>query len=222
MPSPSPNANAACCLLLILVCAMLPACKANSSLAKTRSGSRSDPEATIHLDLMCLGDHINNPPENFHYSYQFSDATASIDTEAEITPQTIDVIAKEKSGTHAYHGVRTDEASWNAAVLDLSSLKLTSMAARLDSLNGTSAITVQGAESLNGYSTMKYLVDTTRANSADQHRYTALFGQGSFEKGTVWQAPDGCAVKAVLDDSVVTGTGTVKQGHFEIARSKKQ
>src|SRR5689334_6498720 len=38
-----------------------------------------------HIDVMCIGDRINDPPEAFHYSYKYSDANGWVEDEAEIT-----------------------------------------------------------------------------------------------------------------------------------------
>ena len=54
--------------------------------------------------------------------------------EAEITPQTMDVTIQDKYGSHKYRGVRSDEASWNSAVLNLSGSGFTAMSARIDSI----------------------------------------------------------------------------------------
>jgi len=170
---------------------------------------------------MCVGDRISNPPEPFHYSYKYSGASGTMENEAEITPQAMDIINKDASGSHSYHGVRSKDDSWNAAVLDLSNLRFTGLSARIDSLNGTSALIPQGAESVNGYSTTKYAIDTTRANASDQQQFRTLFGKGSFEKGTIWAPADGCAVKMILDEAIVQNDGTVDKGHYELALVKK-
>ncbi len=177
--------------------------------------------AGAHIDVMCISDRINNPPETFHYSYKYADASGSVVKEADITPQTMDIVIQDHSGAHKYHGVRSDEASWSSAVLDLSSLSTTVMSARLDSLNGTSAIVEQGAESINGYSANRYAIDTKGANASDRNKFEALFGKGSFEKGTVWIGGDGCAVKLVLDEGVGQADGSMNQAHYEMAMIKK-
>jgi hypothetical protein len=169
---------------------------------------------------MCLGERINNPPEAFHYSYKYSDASGSTSKEAEITPQTMDITIKDQSGAHAFHGVRSDEASWNSAVLDLSGLNLTAMSSRLDALNDTSAITRQGTESLNGYDTTKYVIDSTQAGASDQQKFEFLFGKGAFEKGTVWVPADNCSVKLILDERTLLN-GNLKDAHYELARLRK-
>jgi hypothetical protein len=145
---------------------------------------------------MCVGERINNPPESFHYSYKYSDASGSTNKEADITPQNMDITIKDQSGSRSYHGIRSDEVSWNSAVLDLSSLGMTGMMSRLDALNETSAISRQSTESMNGYDTTRYAIDTTKANAKDQQKFEFLFGKGSFEKGTVWIPSDGCRSEA--------------------------
>ena len=173
-----------------------------------------------HIDVMCIGDRINNPPEAFHYSYKYTDANGGVDDEAEITPQAMDITIKDKSGSHPFHGVRSDEGSWNSAVLDLSHLNITGMSARLDALNDSSAIVQQGRESMNGYDTAKYSIDTASANSSDRQKLETLFGKGASEKGTAWMAPDGCVAKLTLDETIVQGDA-LNKAHYEMARIKK-
>lgn len=170
---------------------------------------------------MCVGDRIEKPTEAFHYSYQYSDASGSVDNEAEITPQTMDVTIKDNSGSHSYHGVRSDEASWNSAVLDLSGRRITVMSSLLASLNDTSAIVQQGSETMNGYTATKYSIDTTGANASDKKKFETLFGKDTFEKGTVWMGPDGCAVKLVLDEGAAQTNSSVDKRHYQMARIKK-
>jgi hypothetical protein len=198
----------------------LGGCASRPKSNGAEQGSGSD-SAAAHIDVMCVGDRIEKPTEAFHYSYNYSDASRWVNDEADITPQSMDITTKDKSGTHVYHGARSDEASWNSAVLDLSGLSITTMSARLDSLNGGSAIVSQGAEALNGYQTTKYSIDTTSAKSADQKTFAVLFGPGSFDKGTVWMGQDGCVVKLVLDEGVSQMNGGVEKRHYEIARSRK-
>ena len=192
------------------------ACSSHSSAARASSSSSAN-----HLDVMCMGDRIDKPTESFHYSFKYADTTNSLEKQADITPDAMDITISDKSGTHRYHGTRADEASWNSAVVDLSNLSITAMGARLDSLNGTTAIVNQGAEMANGYGTTKFTVDTSGANSVDKQRYQTLIGFGSFEKGTVWIGDDGCAVKLLLDEGVSQANGKVETRHYEMSRSKK-
>ena len=211
------------CLLLSAVFFVLIAFSActSKSDSKTREQRAATSEsAGSHVDLMCIAERINNPPEPFHYSYKYNDASTSVSKEADITPQTMEITIKDQSGSHSFHGVRSDEVSWNSAVLDLSGLGLSAMMSRFDALNGTSAIVRQASESMNGYDSTRYAIDTNSASAADQRTFAALFGTGAFEKGTVWVPADGCAVKLVLDERMSFG-GKLKDAHYELARIHK-
>jgi hypothetical protein len=208
------------CLAMGLLLMFGSACNSSSTGKAGDEGSGSAASDT-HIDVMCIGDRINDPKEPFHYSYKYSGDSGSFENEADITLQAMNITTKDQSGSHSYHGVRSDETSWGSAVLALSDLKMTVMSARLDSLNGTSSIRSQGSDPTNGYATTKYAIDTGNANAADQKQYLELFGKGSFEKGTVWVPADGCAVKLVLDEGIWQQDGSIKKAHFEIARIKK-
>lgn len=205
--------------------ALITASACNSGPASSGSQETGTTAASgsagSHIDVMCIGDRINNPPGAFHYSYKYADASGSVVKEADVTPQTMDIAIQDNSGPHKYHGVRSDEGSWSSAVLNLSSLNTTVMSARLDSLNGTSAIVQQGAEAINGYSTTRYAIDTKGANASDKNKFETLFGKGSFEKGTVWMGDDGCVVRLVLDEGIWQANGGVNQAHYEMAMIKK-
>jgi len=203
-------------LLATFACTSHSAKNAEDETSATESNS-----AASAISVMCMGDRISNPPESFHYSYKYSDAADSIEQQADITPQSMDITAQDNSGTHSYRGTRSDDVSWNNAVLDLSSLRITGMSARLDSLNRTSSISRQGSESINGYQAIKYSIDTAGAHSSDQETFATLFGQGSFEKGTIWTSDDGCVVKLILDEGLRQTDGSVKKAHFEMARIRK-
>ena len=200
-------------------------CSSSSGSKNTHDdlAAGSSDNAGARIGVMCLGDLINSPSEPFHYSYHYVDASGGVDKEADITLQAMDITVKDKSGTHSYRGVRSDDASWNRAVLDLSGLNLTRMSATLDSLNDrfSSAFSKEGSETVNGYQTTRYAIDTEKANSSDKKRFETLFGKGSFEKGTVWVPADGCAVKLVLDEGLWQSDGSVRKDHYDIARIKK-
>lgn len=206
------------------ICPMLGLALVVTSACNSSSGSKSAAAAAdgpgSHMDVLCIGDRINNPPESFHYSYKYSDMSGSAQKDADITPQVMDITIKDQSGSHSFHGVRSNEASWNSAVVDLSNLNMTAMSSRLDSLNNTSAIVRHSSEPMNGYDTTKYSIDTTNASSSDRQQFETLFGAGSFEKGTAWVPADGCVAKIVLDEAVQINGG-LKNAHYEIQRIKK-
>lgn len=210
-------------LMVAVACNSGPASKnaeGKTAAASDKDSSHADNDSS-HVDVMCIGDRLNNPPEAFHYSYKHSNETGWEQAEADITPQAMDITLKNKTGAHSYHGVRSDEQSWGSAVLDLSGLNITAMSARLDALNNTSAISGQGSEAINGYKATKIAIDTASANSADRQQYATLFGKSSFEKGTIWMAEDGCLANLVLDEGLEID-GALKKAHYEMARSRKQ
>jgi hypothetical protein len=205
------------CPMLALALVVASACN-SSSVSKGAAGAADG--AGSHIDVLCIGDRISNPPESFHYSYKYSDMAGSAQKDADITPQVMDITIKDKSGSHSFHGVHSNEASWASAVVDLSNLNMTAMSSRLVILNDTSAIIRQGSEPMNGYNTTKYLIDTANASSSDRKKFDFLLGTGSFEKGTAWVPADGCIAKIVLDEAVQI-SGSLKNAHYEIERIKK-
>jgi hypothetical protein len=145
-----------------------------------------------------------------------------VDKEADITPQSMEVTIQNQSGSHKYHGVRSDEASWNNAVLSLSGSGFTVMSARIDSVKNKSSVArAAGAEPMNGYQTTKYSIDTTNASSSELRAYEAFFGWGSYDKGTIWVTADGCPVKLILDEATKQANGSVDKLHYEMDMIKR-
>lgn len=205
------------CLIIAVALITIPACTSGPALTK----SAAPGSAGGHIELLCIGDRISNPSESFHYAFRYADASLFVQSDADITPQAMDITVKDKTGSHSYHAAHSNEDNWNRAVLDLSNLSITAMSARLVLLNDSSAIVPQGLESMNGYDTTKYSIDTTNANSSDRHKFETLVGKDSFEKGTVWVPADGCAVKLILDEGVAQTNSNVNKAHYEIERIKK-
>lgn len=213
-------ANSWCIFSLAVALAGATGCNSRSAGENAGAGPAAD-TAQSRVDVMCLGDRIDNPAEAFHYSSKYTDPSTSVNKHADITPQTIEMAIEDRSGLHKYHAARSDEAAWNGAVFGLRDVGITTMAARLDSLNGTSAIVSRGAEPMNGYSATKYSIDTTSASASDQRRFVTFFGDGSFDKGTAWMGEDGCAVKLVLDEGDSKTNDKVETRHYEMTRIKK-
>lgn len=165
-------------------------------------------------------DRVDKPSESFHYSYKYASDTTWENYEADVTPASIDGTAKTPMGSASVHAVHSDSNGWDTAVLALSSLSFTALTGRLAALDGTTAITSQGAEQVNGFSATKYAIDTAHASASDQQSLEALLGKGSFDKGTVWMGSDGCAVKVMLDEGWPIDNHLQKR-HYEIARIKK-
>ena len=69
------------------------ACNSSPASSRTReagaTGASND--TGTHIDVMRIGDRINNPPEAFHYSYAYTDESSSVDKEADVTAQAVDI-----------------------------------------------------------------------------------------------------------------------------------
>lgn len=170
------------------------------------------------IDLNCVIDHIQNPPEPFHYSYQ-KQSSNPVEEQADITPQTIDGSFKNSSAARPLHGVRSDPQSWQTAWSGL--MGISGMSSAIAIIRSSSAITKQGSEKMNGYDATKLLIDTTVADPAEQGLYRTVLGPGGFEKGTAWVTSQGCPVKLVLDSELHDNNGGLEKIHYEIAMIRK-
>ncbi len=206
--------------LRIFVLALLT-CGCTSNARSTSTDEKPAAESGSQIDINCIGNRLENPPEAFHYSYKSNDGQNSVDKEAEITPQNMDITIQDNSGPHKYHGTHSDEGSWSRALVDLSGSGFTVMSARVDFIKNTSSVTSAGTEAINGYQTTKYSIDTTAANSSDKQTFETMFGSGSYEKGTIWTTPEGCPVKLILSEARKQSNGNIDNFHFELAMLKK-
>jgi hypothetical protein len=190
----------------------------NSALASKTSASAAQNIATPGLDLNCVFDHIQNPPESFHYSYQ-KVGSNNVDEEADVTPQTIDGSFKNNDAAHPLHGVHSDSAGWQSAWSGL--MGISGMSSTVALVNHSSSMTLVGPDKVNGYDAVKYSIDTTQADAAEAGLYKSTLGAGGFEKGTVWVIPGGCPVKFSLDSEMHLNDGSVDKVHYEEAMIKK-
>jgi hypothetical protein len=170
------------------------------------------------IDLNCIFDHIQNPPEAFHYSYK-KDGANYVEEEADITPQTIDGTFKNNDVSRAFHGVRSDKDSWQTAWTSL--MGISGMSSTVALVRNGSATVREGAEKMNGYDAIRYSIDTTRASGAETMLYRSTLGTGGFERGTVWVTSQGCPVKFSLDSEMHLNDGSVQKDHYEEAMIKK-
>jgi hypothetical protein len=196
--------------------ALLAMCACNSRKA-ARAEERSKAAAAKaqqapDLDLNCVVDHIQNPPEAFHYSYT-KESSNPVHEEADITPQTIDGSFTNSSGTHPVHGVHSDQSSWQGAWTGL--MGIAGMSSAIAIIHSGSPMVREGPEAMNGYDAVKYSIDTGRGSVEEQGLYRAVLGTGGFEKGTVWVAAKGCPVKLVMDSELHSNNGSVEKIHYD-------
>ena len=170
------------------------------------------------IDLNCVMDHIQNPPEAFHYSFT-NQSTNPIEEQADITPQAIDGMFKNLSASRTIHGERSDSESWHAAWAGL--MGIGGMSSTMALVNHSSSMANEGPEKVNGYDAVKYSIDTSRGNDAEQGLYRSVLGVGGFEKGTVWTISHGCPVKLVIDSEMHLKNGDIDKVHYEEAMVRK-
>ncbi|MGB8474740.1 MAG: hypothetical protein WCE61_11710 [Candidatus Acidiferrum sp.] len=170
------------------------------------------------INLNCVIDHLQNPPEAFHYSYK-KDGSNFVENEADVTPQTIDGSFKNNSASRPVHGVRSDADSWQMAWSSLTGIA--GMASTVALVNNSSSMVREAAEKVNGYDTIRYTIDTARATAEEAALYQNTLGPGGSEKGTVWVTSEGCPVKFSLDSEMHLNNGSVDKVHYEVAMVKK-
>lgn len=208
----------------VFLTALLTACTSSSG-AKPETKSKSEKAATAAsnvvnrgIDLNCVMDHIQNPPEAFHYSF-VKQSSNPVEEQADVTPQTIDGSFKNSSATRPLHGVRSDPQSWQAAWSGL--MGISGMSSAIAIIRSSSAITKDGSEKMNGYDTVKYSIDTVHADPVEQGLYRTVLGTGGFEKGTAWVTSEGCPAKLIMDSELHGNNGDVEKIHYEVAMTKK-
>lgn len=165
------------------------------------------------IDLQCAAERIRKAPAPFHWSYKKEViGLSAVDWEADITPDSIAGTSIDSSGTRAIHAARSDNTSWNTAVLTLTGPLPASTFALV---NNSSAIVRDGIENENGQNAIKYTIDTTHATGGETNLIKSVLGANGFIKGTAWVTPQGCPVKFVLNVEQHNNDGTVERQHHE-------
>jgi hypothetical protein len=209
---------------LAMLLALATACNTRKSSdtreEKSSSASNTAQSASGHgIDLNCVIEHIQNPPESFHYTYKKDSSDDNLIQDADITPDTITGSSKNKYATHDLKGVKSDRESWQTAWTGL--MGISGMSSTIALVHSGSPIVKEGTEQVNGYDTTRYSIDTARADVAEAGLYRATLGEGGFEKGMAWVTAQGCPVKLSLDSEMHLKNGTVDKVHYEIAMVKK-
>jgi hypothetical protein len=172
--------------------------------------------ASPGIDLNCVINHIQNPPEPFHYSFK-AESDNPWKEEAEVTPQSIDGSFSNNSSPapQTFHGSPREVSSNLMAIGRMASLFAT--------VRNTSAMVKEGPEQrVNNYSATKYSIDTARGTPTEQSLYKSVLGEGGAEKGTVWVTSEGCPVRIVMDEELHAKDGSfLAKAHYEEAMVKK-
>jgi len=200
------RAAIAAALIPLLACSSKPNSKlsaektferepALSAKGRSAPGQASDDPG---INLNCVYDRLQNPPESFHYVYKKTVSDSSnVDQEADVTPQTIDGFRGQPDGSRQpIHAMRSDSQGWQSAP--------------------------DGGQ-INGYQTIHYSIDTARWDATTRQMLGSFtLGPGGFDKGDAWVMADGCPVKLVLDDEMHNKDGSLLERiHYEESMAKK-
>lgn len=204
-------------LVSIFGCNSTPSKRANPISASTQeSVEKETNSAGPGIDLNCVINHIQNPPESFHYAFK-AESDNPWAEEADVTPQGIDGSFSNNSlpTPQQFHGTPRDASSNLMAIGRMASLFAT--------VRNTSAVVNEGPkQGVNGYNTVKYSIDTARGPAAEQALYKSVLGPGGAEKGTVWVTSEGCPVRIVLDEELHAKDGSLlEKAHYEETMVKK-
>ena len=177
-------------------------------------GASTDPG----IDLNCVYDHLQNPPESFHYLY---DKTGSnhVHQEADVSPQAISGFRLQFDGSQQpLQATRSDQQSWQSALAGLTGISGMSSTVAIINHNSAMQRETDGGQ-VNGYDTIHYSIDTARFSATERQM---LLSPGEFEKGDAWVTSAGCPVKLELDSELHKRDGSfIEKLHYEEAMVKK-
>jgi hypothetical protein len=205
---------------------MAAACNSSSS-SKGSSGNASEGQtmtatnaanSSPGIDLNCVVDHLQNPPESFHYTYK-KQSSNPVHQEADLTPQTLDGFRAQPDGSQQpLHATRSDQESWQMALAGLTGVS--GMSSTVAMINHDSAMERESdGGRVNGYDTIHYSIDTARFTATERQM---LLSPGEFEKGDAWVTSSGCPVKLRLDSELHRKDGSlIEKLHYELAMVKK-
>lgn len=183
----------------------------SNTAAATRALAESDNPG---INLQCAAEHIRKAPTPFHWSFKkIVTPDTNADWEAGVTTDAIAGTLIDGSGTRPIHGSRSDQTSWNTAVMILTSPLPASTFALVDN---SSATIRAGAESVNSFNAIKYTIDTSQETAADASLIRTVLGPGGFVKGAAWVTRDGCPVKFAIDVEQHNKDGSVDKEHYEL------
>lgn len=204
----------------LMACGCKPAANSTSSGPAGNLGptSRFDPGKFSPTSAsLCLQQMIKNPPGPLHLSFaeRSSDEHAT-SVEANVTPTTIDYTRSE-----TVNG-QTSTTTKNLANAQMSEMELDyavmspvpwhgELVAAQDAAKNT------GDENVNGFSAVKYSIDTANEPASQKAAFDSLMAVRDYTiAGTAWVTSDtGCLVKYAIDFEQDAKNGSVKKTHFE-------
>lgn len=172
---------------------------------------------------ICLQQMIKNSPGPFHLSFaeKSSERDAS-SVEADVTPATIDYTKRETSaGQTSTSTKHLEREQMSEMELDFDVMGPVPWHGEL--VAAQDAAKSAGPESVNGYHTMKYSIDTANEPAAQKATFLSLMAVKDYKiVGAAWVTNDtGCLVKYAIDFERDGKDGSVKKTHYEGNVTKK-
>lgn len=203
-------------LASVFGCNSGPAAKnTTESPAQTAAAPVASQSGNPGISLQCAAERVQKAPAPFHWSFKkVVTPDTNADWEADVTTDAIAGTLIDSSGTRPIHGSRSDQTSWNTAVLILTGPLPASTFSLVDN---SSATTRAGAETANGVSAIKYAIDTSQDTPADASLIRTVLGPGGFIKGAAWVTRDGCPVKFAIEVEQHNKDGSLDdKEHYEL------
>jgi hypothetical protein len=208
--------------MLALVVSLLVACNssktADPKVSSKKTSAVAQNSTGPDIDLNCVINHLQNPPESFHYMFKDESSDNPWSEQADVTPQMV-----EGSFSNRFLPAPGKFQGPPQEIPHQYQWAIGRMASLFALVHSSSAVVNEGAEKgVNGYDTTKLSIDTARASAAEQGLYTSTLGPGGSEKGTVWVTSDGCPVKISIDEELHSKDGKVSgKIHYEEAMVRK-
>ncbi|MHB8539975.1 MAG: hypothetical protein ACYDCU_04205 [Candidatus Acidiferrales bacterium] len=212
------------CVVIGATVLLASGCKfgAGSAAAGSAKGSRSAsrPDANKFSPAgasVCLQQMIKNRPGPFHLSFAEKSSTRDASSvEADVTPAAIDYTKRETSAGQASTTTKhLERAQLSEMAVDFDLMRPVPWHGELAAAQD--AAKSAGTESVNGYNTIKYSIDTANEPAAQKATFESLMAVKNYRiVGDAWVTSDtGCLVKYAIDFEQDGKDGSVKKTHFE-------
>ena len=166
---------------------------------------------------VCLQQMIKNTAGPFHVSFMEKSSNRDASSvDADVTPAAIDFTKHEttsgQTSTTTKHIARAQISEMD---IDFGLMEPVPWHGEL--VAAQDATKPAGAESVNGYNTMKYAIDTANEPAAQKATFLSLMAVKDYKiAGSAWVTRDsGCLVKYAIDLEQDGKDGSIKRTHFE-------
>ncbi|HEV2225152.1 MAG TPA: hypothetical protein VGR84_19320 [Candidatus Acidoferrales bacterium] len=216
--------RATLCVVIGIALALASGCKlgagrrAEGSAKSSAAASRPDPGKFSPTGAsLCLQQMIKNPAGPFHLSFAEKSSDNKVSSvEADVTPATIDYTRREmRAGQTSTSTKKLERTQLSEMELDFDVMGPVPWHGEL--VAAQDATKPAGMESVNGYNTLKYSIDSANEPAAQKATFESLMAVKDYKiVGSAWVTTDtGCLVKYAIDFEQDQKDGSVKKTHFE-------